>query len=105
MRAISLPEWRCPLNNIALLLDSEGLCDSWLAKANDIPSSVLCYAGPPLLFCPFQVVWKVEVGICQSHGHIQAAAECPQGTFILNSACAGYKQGGNPAYTPAVSTP
>ena len=65
---------------------------------------VLCCAGPPLLFCPFQIVWKVEVGVCQSHGHIQACAECPQGTFLMSSGCAGYKQGANPAYTPAVST-
>lgn len=59
-------------------------------------------AGPPLLFCPFQVVWKVTVGVCSTQGHIQTVAECPTGTFLMSSACAGYKKGCTPPQSPAV---
>ena len=62
-------------------------------------------AGPPLLFCPFPVVWKVTVGVCSTHGHIQTVAECPAGSFLMSSSCAGYKKGCTPPHSPAVGAP
>jgi hypothetical protein len=60
-------------------------------------------AGPPLLFCPFQVQWKVAVGTCSEGGHATAVAHCPDDTFLMSSACAGYEKGSNPGTSPAVS--
>jgi hypothetical protein len=59
-------------------------------------------AGPPLLFCPYQVQWKLAVGTCASDGYATATAHCPHGTFLMSSACAGYAKGSKPPDAPAV---
>lgn len=77
-------------------------CCCCLSNFCDCPAGPMGPAGPPLLFCPFNVVWKVAVGVCKSDDHISATATCPHGTFLMSSGCAGYTKGCKPGRSPPV---
>jgi hypothetical protein len=96
----ALPPWESG-ESLSLVLPAFTAC----LYCQAVPVGPMGPAGPPLLFCPFQVVWKVSVGVCSSHGHMRTVAECPHGTFLMTSACAGYKKGCKPPDAEAVSRP
>jgi hypothetical protein len=89
-------QWVQPLSPLLLLLLL------LLPACDGCPAGPMGPAGPPLLFCPFNVVWKVAVGVCKSDDHISATATCPHGTFLMSSGCAGYTKGCKPGHSPPV---
>lgn len=58
-------------------------------------------AGPPLLFCPYRVIYVSKISLCtEAHGYISAIAACPYGTYLISGACSGYAAGTNATVDP-----